>query len=511
MKKTFLKIISLMLVVVLCLSCTVYAYADEEATTLPSTTQENTTLEAVNDSLTEEASTTVESVSIDEVDEITTENPTVEEATISAEQAQQSLEEQKQSLEEKLKANEEKLNQFSDEAKECEEYINALDEKIGYINEELTILDKEVNSAKKKADGLKKQIDALNEEMALLQAECDEARRKLEELNKKFKTTYNAYCLRLRAMYISGSTSIIATLITSRDLSQFFNRYEMIKAIAKSDTQLLKEVNERIEKITVEQDGLNQKSAELNEKKESLDVKQEQYLNELAKIESKQKQIASKKITLSQDRAESDSLLAKYTSKTAMYTEFRNEDEELIKAVNQEISDLINGLKDPVEVTTVDENSVEVSQTVNSESTDGELYANSNAVLNLTYPTPNHYAVSQAFGHYRNGRPHTGIDFPLPTGCRVVASQKGIVITVKRLNYSYGYYVMIYHGTDAKGRKVVTLYAHNSSILVSVGQTVKKGQTIAKSGSTGNSTGPHCHFELIIGGTKTNPKNYLSK
>ncbi|MBR6392557.1 MAG: M23 family metallopeptidase, partial [Eubacterium sp.] len=105
--------------------------------------------------------------------------------------------------------------------------------------------------------------------------------------------------------------------------------------------------------------------------------------------------------------------------------------------------------------------------------------------------------------------PHTGTDFPCPVGSKVVAAQKGIVITVKRLNYSYGYYVMVYHGTDAKGRKIVTLYAHNSSILVSVGQSVKKGQQIAKSGSTGNSTGPHCHFEVIIDGAKVNPKNYL--
>ena len=70
---------------------------------------------------------------------------------------------------------------------------------------------------------------------------------------------------------------------------------------------------------------------------------------------------------------------------------------------------------------------------------------------------------------------------------------------------------MIYHGTDANGEHVFTLYGHNSSILVSPGDTVSKGQQIAKSGSTGNSTGPHCHFEIRMGGTRVNPKNYLSK
>ena len=90
------------------------------------------------------------------------------------------------------------------------------------------------------------------------------------------------------------------------------------------------------------------------------------------------------------------------------------------------------------------------------------------------------------------------------------AALSGVVITVKRLDYSYGYYVMIYHGTDAQGRSVVTLYAHNSRILVSPGQTVKKGEAIAKSGSTGNSTGPHSHFEVRLNGSRVNPKNYLS-
>ena len=140
-----------------------------------------------------------------------------------------------------------------------------------------------------------------------------------------------------------------------------------------------------------------------------------------------------------------------------------------------------------------------------------DIYSNSDAVLNMTYPVPNHYSVSAGFPNYSNGSYHGGIDFPCPTGTKVVAAQSGVVSLVKRLDYSYGYYVMIYHGTDANGEHVFTLYGHNSSILVSPGDTVSKGQQIAKSGSTGNSTGPHCHFEIRMGGTRVNPKNYLSK
>ncbi|MCC8073449.1 MAG: M23 family metallopeptidase [Clostridiales bacterium] len=128
----------------------------------------------------------------------------------------------------------------------------------------------------------------------------------------------------------------------------------------------------------------------------------------------------------------------------------------------------------------------------------------------MSYPVPSTHSISAGFPNYSSGSYHGGIDFPCSTGSKVCAAQKGIVITVKRLTYSYGYYVMIYHGTDSQGRSVVTLYAHNSSILVSVGDTVEKGEQIAKSGSTGNSTGPHCHFEVRLNGTRVNPLNYIS-
>lgn len=437
---------------------------------------------------------------------------TVEDSTQTVEDAKQTLEEQRASLEAKLKASNEKLGTYEDSAKDTAEYIDDLDEKIGYLNEELTLLDKEIAEAEAKIKKLNKQIKPLKEELDVLQAQYETARKEYEKLEDSFTKTYNAYCLRLRAMYVSGSNSVLVALLTSNDLAQFFSRYEMIKAVSKSDTELLAEVNEKMAEITTQKDGLNERLTTLNAKKGELDAKQSEFTAEQKKVEVKQKEIAAKKVILSEDRAESDALLAQYTAKTKMFTEYRNEDAELVAEVNAEIENLVNGLKDPSEVTTVDESSLKDLKPGKDLGSEGSaLYSRSNGVLNLTYPVSGHYGVSQSFGHYRNGSAHTGIDYPCPTGSKIVAAQKGIVIKVKRLNYSYGYYVMVYHGTDAKGRKVVTLYAHNSSILVSIGQTVKKGQQIAKSGSTGNSTGPHCHFELIIGGTKTNPKNYLSR
>ena len=201
--------------------------------------------------------------------------------------------------------------------------------------------------------------------------------------------------------------------------------------------------------------------------------------------------------------------MADLSAQNKQFTVFRFEDSSIIEQVENEIQAVISGVKPPEEATTAvaGKNSSKIDK-IDQKGSD--VYSKSNAVLNMTYPVPGHHGVSAGFPNYSSGKYLGGIDFPCSTGSKVVAAQKGIVITVKRLNYSYGYYVMIYHGTDAQGRSVVTLYAHYSRILVSPGQTVKKGEAIAMSGSTGNSTGPLSHFEVRLNGSRVNPKNYLS-
>lgn len=442
-----------------------------------------------------------------EDDTTTTTQPT----TISKEEAEKILNEQKADLAQKLKDSEEKLSKFSAEQKVTAEYIEALDEKIGYLNEDLTLLDKQVKDASEKVDALTADINILTEQIEVVQKEFDEASAKLDKLYKAFKTTYNAYCLRMRAMYVSGSGSVIIALLTSKDISQLFSRYEMIKAVSKSDSALLNEINGKIDEISAQNEEITSKKDALESDKETLDQKQKELVANQKSIEANQSEIASKKITLATDRAESDSLLAKYTAQTKMYTEYKYEDEELIKRVDKEISDLLSGLKTPDEVTTANSSDIHKGE-ASYESQSSQLYTMSNGVLNMRYPTDSK-ATSETFGSYKG---HTGVDFPVMQGSNVYAAQKGIVIASTDIkdskgNYaSYGRYIMIYHGTDAKGRKIVTLYAHNSTRLVSVGQTVAKGQVIAYAGSTGNSTGPHCHFEIRMDGVLENPIYYLS-
>ena len=115
---------------------------------------------------------------------------------------------------------------------------------------------------------------------------------------------------------------------------------------------------------------------------------------------------------------------------------------------------------------------------------------------------PFHGILTSRFGTRSRGY-HTGVDWAGAKGSAVVAADGGTVIQAG-WNGGYGYCVTIDHGNGLQ-----TLYAHNSALLVKVGQKVAQGEQIAKLGSTGNSTGPHCHWEVRVNGTPVNPLAYL--
>lgn len=121
----------------------------------------------------------------------------------------------------------------------------------------------------------------------------------------------------------------------------------------------------------------------------------------------------------------------------------------------------------------------------------------------LAYPTA-YRTISADFPTYPSGKSHTGIDFPVPVGTPICAAYDGTVYIAKNLETSYGHYIVLKHNIE--GQTIYTLYAHNTTLMVSQGQTVKQGQVIAYSGSTGNSTGPHCHFSVL---TSYSPQKYV--
>lgn len=115
-------------------------------------------------------------------------------------------------------------------------------------------------------------------------------------------------------------------------------------------------------------------------------------------------------------------------------------------------------------------------------------FVNNRAGDNWLIPTTGE--LTGLYPNYPSGKPHNGLDIGTPIGTEVRASKDGVVIDRKELTTSYGKFLKIQHGDS------VVIYAHNSELLVNIGDNVKQGQLIAKSGNSGNSTGPHLHWEI---------------
>ena len=145
----------------------------------------------------------------------------------------------------------------------------------------------------------------------------------------------------------------------------------------------------------------------------------------------------------------------------------------------------------------------EASENSTSTNSSGEIIYNGGT---LSMPITVDAKITSLYG-YRNLRGkqnlHTGIDFGVPTGTEVLAVKEGTVTKSVYLERSYGHHIIINHGD------ISTLYAHGTTLFVKEGDTVKQGQVIMTSGSTGNSTGPHLHFEVRVNGKPVNPYPYL--
>lgn len=125
---------------------------------------------------------------------------------------------------------------------------------------------------------------------------------------------------------------------------------------------------------------------------------------------------------------------------------------------------------------------------------------------NWIYPVKGYTTLSAGFPNYSNGNYHGGLDFPAPSGTTIMASNSGTVILAENKNNGYGNHVMIDHGNG-----VISVYGHMSKICCNVGDYVARGQKIGEVGTTGRSTGNHCHLEIRINGERVNPLNYIKK
>ncbi|MBQ9532018.1 MAG: peptidoglycan DD-metalloendopeptidase family protein [Eubacterium sp.] len=439
-------------------------------------------------------------------------------AVIAAETS--ALEEQKAELEKKLKETEEKLEKLGDESKETEEYIAALDEKISYLSKQYKLAKQEAENIEKRVTSLESNIKSNESELVSIKDEIKTLEHNIKTLNKEFSSTYDDYCKRIRAIYISGqSGSKLSFLLTSDGLSNLLTRYQMISAVSKQDGELLESVKDQTEKIMTVKTKLDEKNKKLISTQKELKTNEKNLKSERVSLLKKQEDMASRQAEIEKQQLDANKLLKELHNKTKKYGEFRDITQEELDEIDADIEAADKKYAPPPTTNTTTKKKT-TTTTQKGDTTKPEdktttttTKASSSKYIKLTYPCPKYTTITCAFGAYEG---HSGCDFSTRGNVnqKIVAAESGTVILVKILEYSYGHYIVIRHDkTTSSGEPVYTLYAHNNDIIVSEGAYVKKGQQIAYSGTTGNSTGPHCHFEVRVGGSRqanaVNPEIYL--
>ena len=358
------------------------------------------------------------------------------------------LEDEKDKIQSRIDSAQDKLDDLSQQKSETEEYISVLQQKINLLQDKIDNLEDDKAA-------LQAEIDATQANIEKTEKEINQTQIEIDKKQAEFDTVYEEYCQRLRAMYISGSASTLEVLLTCPDLSALLTRSEMIKSVSEQDSATLDELMQKMKEIEAEKKKLEEKKKEYDDDKKSLE-------EDKASLQKNIDDTSSSKAELDSEVSECNALMKKLASQSSEYLEAIETDKAKLQAVENEISAAYSG--------------------------SGSTGSGSGQ---LRYPTDSR-AISAGYPNYSSGAYHGGVDFPVSSGSNVYAAASGTVILVKYLTYSYGRYLIIDHGDGLS-----TLYAHNSSILVSQGDHVTAGQIVAKSGSTGNSTGPHCHLSLI--------------
>lgn len=441
------------------------------------------------------------------------------------EPAAQSLDEQRDSLAKNLENVNKKLEELGEQKKDTKEYLDVLDEKIGYLNEQYTLAKDEAKNIEKKVTTLESKVEKNQSDIEDIKVELQNLQSEFALLNENFMSAYEVYCSRIRAIYVSGYQSSVLTLLLGSDsLTSMLTRYQMISTISKRDGELLQSVKSQADEVISAQNQLDEKNRELTLANRSMITNKASLENKKIELLSKQEDLQGKQATIESQQTEANKLLKNLNDKTKEYGEYRDITQEELDAIDA----AIEAADKKYQTTTTKKTTTKTTTTTTVASNEADSTTNGNTTttttttttaqpasqyISLTYPCPAYTKITCGFGEYPG---HTGCDFSTNKNENqtIVAAEDGIVILVKRLETSYGHYLVIRHDkTTSSGKIVYTLYAHNNDIIVAEGQHVSRGQQIAYSGTTGNSTGPHCHFEVRVGGSSqsyaVNPALYL--
>ena len=343
-------------------------------------------------------------------------------------------------------------------------------------------IDQEMEMSRQKIENLNEHIQQLNLLIAEKQTELEASVAKEEALQKQYKA-------RLRSMEETGSVSYWSILFRASSFSDLLDRVDMIREIAESDQLMLKQLSAATQAVETERADLEQQKQDLQQTETDLAAEQ-------AELETK--------------RAKADTLItqmqAEYASLSDEFLAAEADEAAVREQIKKTETDYFNALaKEQAAAAAAAAAANKTSNSNNSSSSSSGGASSGGFAFPLAYST----GVTCAYGprvHPINGNKsfHYGVDLAAGMNTEIYATKSGTV-TGATYGEANGYYVTINHGDGYS-----SIYAHMTNYVVSVGDSVKQGQLIGYVGTTGWSTGPHLHFEILYNGSNVNPMNYIS-
>lgn len=369
------------------------------------------------------------------------------------------LQQEQAKLEQEQEENDAKLASLKADQSKQQEYKDALDAQM---------------------QNLQSQIDGLNTQINGLDASIEEKNTAIAEKQKNIDEDVETLKERLCAIYMMGDASTLEILLQSESVIDMAQKVELLNIITEHDTKL-------IAQLTADMESIADEKAEIESEKEQ--------------VAAARTELESKGSELAEVQAEAERVLEELNQSVASV---QAESDRIAEEKAQASAEIDQWWKDYYAQLAAQENQQNNGSSGSSGGSSGSIGSGGYVSTgNFTWPVPGFTNISCG---YSSG--HKAIDISgggrTIYGTPIVAADSGKVVTAT-YHYSYGNYVMIDHGGGYS-----TLYAHASSLAVSAGQTVTKGQTIAYVGSTGNSTGPHLHFEVRVNGNRQNPFNWFS-
>jgi len=385
----------------------------------------------------------------------------------------------------------EDVEQQKEEAQQAQEEANANAEKYQKKVDKLTAA---VNELDKQATDISTQIVEKKQQAEDLQNEIDETQTKLAEAQVSEDNQYEAMKKRIQYLYEEGDVAYIDALMSSASFEDSLNKSEYVDQLSTYDQKQLNKLVKTKNDIAEYQQTLKDDLADVEKVKADLETKQADLDDVIsqknAEINKYSDDVEMQK-ALAAEYAKQESELDDKLAELARQEQQRLEEERKQREAEQQQQDNNGG------------NDNSGSDSDNSGSNNGGSTTGSGQFIwPVSGPITDYFGPreSPTAGASSN---HMGIDIGCSYGVPIAAADAGVV-TVAEWGESGGNYVMIDHGNG-----FVTMYLHNSSLAVSVGDVVSQGQTIAYAGSTGYSTGTHCHFSVFLNGSYVNPLDYL--